>query len=197
MAQPDLYKALGVDKKASADEIKKAYRKLARQYHPDRNPDDAKAEARFKEIQHAYDVLSDAEKRKQYDRGGLFGPFGGGAPRRRPGFDPGAFGDLFSNLFGGGGAAARAARARPRGRARPRRRGRGRGSASTSRCKGVQVPRHADDERDLPDLQRHGRQARHRAEGLPALPGARHRVAGPGPVLDLAAVLAVRRLAAP
>src|SRR3989442_1337539 len=101
MAQKDLYKALGVEKKASAEEIKRAYRKLARQYHPDRNPDDPKAEARFKEIQHAYDVLSDPEKRKQYDRGGLFGPFGGGAPGGGgQGFDPSAFGDLFSNIFG-------------------------------------------------------------------------------------------------
>src|SRR5689334_14086304 len=103
MAQPDLYKALGVDKKATADEIKKAYRKLARQYHPDRNPDDKKAEERFKEVQSAYDVLSDPDKRKQYDRGGLFGPFGGGAPGGGQGFDPGAFGDLFSNIFGGAG----------------------------------------------------------------------------------------------
>ena len=72
MAQPrDLYKVLGVDKKASQEEIKKAYRKLARQYHPDRNPGDKAAEERFKEISAAYDILGDAEKRKQYDRGGL------------------------------------------------------------------------------------------------------------------------------
>src|SRR5438552_1149360 len=83
MAPPkDPYKTLGVDKKASADEIKKAYRKLARQYHPDKNPGDAQAEERFKDIQQANDILSDPEKRKQYDQGG--GIFGGG-------FDPGAF----------------------------------------------------------------------------------------------------------
>jgi molecular chaperone DnaJ len=98
--KPDLYKILGVGKNASDEEIKKAYRKLARQYHPDRNPGDAKAEERFKEISAAYDVLSDAEKKRAYDQG--TGPFatGGGA-----GFDPSAFGsfsDILSNLFGGG-----------------------------------------------------------------------------------------------
>ncbi len=101
----DLYKVLGVEKKASPEEIKKAYRKLARRYHPDRNPDDAKAEERFKEIQGAYDVLSDPDKRKQYDRGSLFGGFGGGAGGPAPGggFDAGSFSDILSNLFGGGG----------------------------------------------------------------------------------------------
>jgi DnaJ-class molecular chaperone len=69
MPEKDLYKILGVDRKASQDEIKKAYRKLARQYHPDRNPGDAKAEARFKEISAANDILSDPEKRGRYDRG--------------------------------------------------------------------------------------------------------------------------------
>jgi molecular chaperone DnaJ len=97
----DLYKILGVDKKASADEIKKAHRKLVRQYHPDRNPGDEKAEARFKEIQAAYDVLGDAEKRKQYDRGG-FNPFAQGGAAGGGGFDPGSFSDILSNLFGGG-----------------------------------------------------------------------------------------------
>lgn len=96
----DHYETLGVDRKASADEIKKAYRRLARKYHPDRNPDDESAEARFKEISQAYDVLSDPDKRKDYDRGGR--PFAGGQ-----GFDPSqfaGFGDVFSNLFGGGRA---------------------------------------------------------------------------------------------
>ena len=77
----DPYTVLGVDRKASADEIKKAYRKLARQYHPDRNPDDTKAEERFKEIGEAYELLSDPDKRAAYDRGGgLFGGQGGGNP---------------------------------------------------------------------------------------------------------------------
>src|SRR6266480_2724793 len=114
MAPPkDPYKTLGVDKKASAEEIKKSYRKLARQYHPDTNQGDAAAEERFKEIQQAYAVLSDPEKRKQYDQGGSF--FGGG-------FDPGAFrtggaggagggfggfGDILSDLFGGSRGARR------------------------------------------------------------------------------------------
>ena len=78
-ARPDYYKILGVGKGASDEEIKKAYRKLARQYHPDRNQGDKKAEERFKEISQAHDVLSDPEKRKAYDRGtGPFGTFAGG-----------------------------------------------------------------------------------------------------------------------
>jgi molecular chaperone DnaJ len=96
------YQVLGVDKKASPEEIKKAYRKLARQYHPDRNPGDAKAEDRFKEIQSAYDILGDADKRKQYDRGAMFGMGGGGGRPQPGGFDVGGFGDILSNLFGGG-----------------------------------------------------------------------------------------------
>jgi molecular chaperone DnaJ len=118
--RPDYYKILGVGKNASDEEIKKAYRKLARKYHPDRNPGDKHAEERFKEISQAHDVLSDSDKRKQYDRG--TGPFGFATPGGG-GFDAGAFGgsvsDILSNLFGGG-AAGGAGRAGAAGtRARP------------------------------------------------------------------------------
>ena len=95
-----LYDTLGVPKGASADEIKKAYRKLAREHHPDQGGD----EARFKEIQGAYDVLSDPEKRKQYDQ---FGSANGrGGPQFQE-FDLGDLGDLFGGLFGGGGGFGR------------------------------------------------------------------------------------------
>jgi len=99
--RPDYYKILGVGKNASEDEIKKAYRKLARRYHPDRNPGDKKAEERFKEISQAHDVLSDADKRKDYDRGGS--PLGGFTNFDASSFS-GGFGDILSNLFGGSGA---------------------------------------------------------------------------------------------
>src|SRR5260370_2458434 len=83
----DYYDVLGVKRNASEDEIKKAYRKLARQYHPDRNPGDKQAETRFKEVQAAYDVLSDKTKRSQYDRFGEAGPHARFPPRhRRPDF---------------------------------------------------------------------------------------------------------------
>ncbi len=126
-ARPDYYATLGVAQNASQDEVKKAYRKLARKHHPDRNAGDKQAEARFKEISQAYDVLGDPEKRKQYDAG--TGPFGfggaggfGSAGGRGPGgpggfggggfdFDAGGVGDILSNIFGGGGARGRRARA--------------------------------------------------------------------------------------
>ncbi len=119
----DLYEVLGVARSASDDEIKKAYRKLARQHHPDANPDDPKAEERFKEISAAYDTLSDPDKRKAYDQFGAAGGMGA-----QGGFDPSAFSDfaqergfdisdLFGDLFGrrrGGGGGGR-------GRPQPRR----------------------------------------------------------------------------
>jgi len=124
----DLYDVLGVDEDASQEEIKKTYRTLARKHHPDRNPDDPNAEETFKEIQKAYSVLSDEEKRKQYDaqrRFGGGGGFGGGEGGRgawgrsagggpevrfeQGGFDDafdgrggGGLGDIFENFFGGG-----------------------------------------------------------------------------------------------
>jgi molecular chaperone DnaJ len=116
-AKQDLYTTLGVEKKATPEELKKAYRKLARKYHPDRNPDDKQAESRFKEISHAYDVLSDPEKRKQYDSGsGPFAAAGSGGGFGGFGnfdFDASSMGDILSNLFGGS-ASGRRTRAQPR-----------------------------------------------------------------------------------
>ena len=100
----DPYDTLGVPRTASQEEIKKAYRKLARAHHPDSNQDDPRAEERFKEVSAAYDVLGDAQKREQHDR------------RTAAGFDPSQFGDLadlgdlFGGLFGGAGGRARGAR---------------------------------------------------------------------------------------
>ena len=111
---------LGVDKSASADDIKKAYRKLAMKYHPDRNPGDKSAEEKFKEVGEAYEVLSDADKRSRYDSygfagvdpnfnpnagGGFGGGFGGA------GFD---FGDIFGDFFGGGASSRSASQNAPR-----------------------------------------------------------------------------------
>lgn len=114
MAQADYYKALGVEKNASADDIKKAFRKLAVKYHPDRNPDNKGAEDKFKEINEAYAVLSDPEKKQQYDTFGssgfhnkysqedIFRGFDfGGAYKDMGGGAGGGGEDIFSRLFGG------------------------------------------------------------------------------------------------
>lgn len=102
----DYYEVLGVDKNADASTIKKAYYKLAKQYHPDTNPGDKVAEEKFKEANEAYEVLSDADKKAKYDQfghaafeqGGMGGGFDGGFG----GFDFGDLGDIFGNIFGGG-----------------------------------------------------------------------------------------------
>ncbi|HSU26401.1 MAG TPA: molecular chaperone DnaJ [Pyrinomonadaceae bacterium] len=133
MAKKDYYQILGVKKDAKADEIKKSYRKMARKFHPDVNPNDKTAEEKFKEVQEAYDVLSDEKKRKVFDRFGYYNdnldpdsPFGAGASAGAgtgaAGFDfsgfqwdtgtagsggSSSFRDIFSDLFGGGGAGAR------------------------------------------------------------------------------------------
>src|SRR5260221_6478894 len=110
----DFYELLGVNRTASADDLKKAFRKLAMQHHPDRNQGDKDAERKFKELNHAYDILKDPDKRAAYDRygaaafeggaGGPGGPFPGGQ-----GFDFGSvFGEIFEDMFGAGGARGRA-----------------------------------------------------------------------------------------
>ncbi|GAA2774137.1 hypothetical protein GCM10020219_050430 [Nonomuraea dietziae] len=99
--EKDYYAVLGVPKTATADEIKKAYRKLARQYHPDANQGDAAKEARFKEISEANDVLSDSKRRKEYDEARTL--FGSGVGAPRPGGGSGGFPFDFGDLFGGTG----------------------------------------------------------------------------------------------
>ncbi len=135
MEYKDYYKVLGVDKKASQDDIKKVYRKLAVKYHPDKNPGDKKSEEKFKEINEAYDVLGDAEKRKKYDelganwqayeKGGFPNDFntrgagrGGRQQSRQQHFqDESDFSDFFESFFGQGGgfggAGARGGRRSP------------------------------------------------------------------------------------
>jgi molecular chaperone DnaJ len=132
MAKKDYYEVLGVKKDAKADEIKKSYRRLARKFHPDVNPNDKTAEEKFKEVQEAYDVLSDEKKRKVFDKFGYYAdnldinsPYGAGAPGGAAGAPGGfdfsgfdfsntsssggsSFRDIFSDLFSGGGSGAKA-----------------------------------------------------------------------------------------
>lgn len=131
MASKDPYDILGVPRSATADEIKRAYRRLAKQYHPDRNQGDKSAEQRFKEVHAAYEVLGDPERRAQYDRFGAGGPrpefhqwrTHAAGPFEGAGFEFGGFGDLtsiFEQFFSRSGAGQRgrrraAARVRPRG----------------------------------------------------------------------------------
>ena len=102
MAKRDYYETLGVGRKANADELKNAFRKRAKELHPDRNPGDKNAEAQFKELNEAYDVLKDEQKRAAYDQFGHQAFEGGGGGRGHPGFDFNAtsFSDVFDDLFG-------------------------------------------------------------------------------------------------
>jgi len=107
MSKRDYYEVLGVARDASEGDIKKAYRRLAMKYHPDRNPDDADAEAKFKEASEAYEVLADPEKKAAYDRFGHAGidpsAMGAGFGGAGAGNFGDVFGDIFGDIFGGGG----------------------------------------------------------------------------------------------
>ena len=116
----DYYEVLGVDRNADEAALKKAYRQLAKKYHPDMNPGDAEAEKKFKEASEAYAVLSDAEKRRQYDQFGHAAFEQGGGPGGFGGFDFSSadmgdiFGDIFGDLFGGGSRRRSGNRPEPR-----------------------------------------------------------------------------------
>ena len=205
MASKDFYQVLGVADSASQGEIKKAYRRLAKQYHPDANPNNASAAERFKEISEAHSVLSDADKRKQYDQMRRLGAFDGGGPRGAPRPGAGARGrragsrgrrrgnglrrlrrpgrHLLVDLRPGrapGGAARRIARDRGRG-AVPRRHARRQGD------------RRPAGHRALPHLRRLRRRTRRHLVDLPRVQRSRHHLLRTGRVRREPAVPAVPR----
>ena len=175
-AKRDYYEVLGVPRTASTEEIKKAFRKLAMQYHPDRNNKPG-AEDRFKEINEAYEVLSDAERRVAYDRFGHDGAQGLHAAARFEGFDMGGFGDIFDAFFGG---------AATRTRREPRRGGDLRAGLTHRLRRGRLRLREGDrghPQRSLPPLRRPGQRARQPARPLLHLQRQRRGAARPEELL--------------
>ena len=210
--EKDYYQVLGVPKNASQADIKKAYRKLAQQHHPDANPGNAEAEARFKEVSSAYDVVGDAEKRKQYDQVRQMVGSGGGFPGAGGGGFPGGG-------FPGGSGRRPRARREHRGPERPRRsvrrplrRRHGRlpwpapaaaRAGGRPRDRGPRVVRAGHGRRERPgadpgrvalhDLRRLRRRARHQPDHMPAVRRQRPGLGEPGPVPDGPDLPAVRR----
>ncbi len=198
--EKDYYQVLGVAESATAKEITTAYRKLSRQYHPDANPGDAPAEERFKEVSAAYDVVGNAEQRKEYDEVRRLGPAAAGFPGGAGGggfsfdSDVGDLGDLLGGLFG------RAVGRRWPGARRP---GAARTGATTSRpsstspsttpSAGITTTVHLTSDAPVPHLPRLRGRARHDAAALQHLRRPGRGLRQPGPVLLLAAVPGLRR----